>query len=78
MGTKARARQRSNPRICPNCDSDKVVPIVYGYPTEESYELEEQGKIALAGCCVVDGLSTKWYCKLCGHEWGLFGREDPD
>ena len=66
------------PNLCPNCDSDKVIPIVYGFPTEETFERERNGELITGGCTIYDGLSPKWHCKRCGQEWGVFGQEDED
>ena len=38
-------------QICHNCSSaDFVVPIVYGYPTDETMKEYKEGKIILGGC----------------------------
>ena len=36
---------------CSNCGS-KVLPIVYGLPTEDDIRLAKQGKIILGGCAI--------------------------
>ena len=56
---------------CPKCHSKNVVPIVYGYPTEETIELIDQGKIVHGGDVIRAGLSPKWHCMDCGNEWGV-------
>lgn len=28
--------------ICPKCRSDRTAPILYGYPSHEAFEAEEQ------------------------------------
>ena len=58
-------------KICPECGSNNVAKILYGYIAFDS-ELEkdlEAGKIALGGCCV-SGIDPKWECNKCGHRWG--------
>ena len=35
--------------VCPECNNDEVVPIVYGYPSEEMCEAAERGEISLGG-----------------------------
>ncbi len=57
------------PKHCPKCQSKKVVAIVYGEPTEKTFEKAENGKLILGGCCVSDE-SPQWYCADCQHEFG--------
>lgn len=68
-------RSRSKPRICPNCGSGKVLPIVYGYPGPEMMEEYDDEKILLGGCCIT-GDDPEWGCADCDHLWGKleFGR----
>lgn len=49
------------------------MPILYGMPTHEAWEVAKQGKYALGGCCISDE-SPKWHCQTCGNE---FGKEMP-
>lgn len=49
---------------CPNCNSTKIIRIVYGYPSAEAGEKAEKGLIKLGGCCV-DESSPQWHCKNC-------------
>ena len=53
------------PRKCPNCGSVKVVRILYGMPSHETFEAAERGEIALGGCCISDRDPT-WRCLECG------------
>lgn len=53
---------------CPQCGSEDVIGIVYGYPTEETLERAKAGEVRLGGC-VVDYCDPNRYCKNCGHEW---------
>ena len=53
-------------QICHNCSSaDFVVPIVYGYPHDETMKEYNEGKIILGGCVQETG-APKFYCKKCG------------
>ena len=54
---------------CPQCQSKKVVPILYGMPTMEAVEESEAGKLFIGGCCIGDE-SPKWHCQDCEHEFG--------
>ena len=47
---------------CPECHkNDKVVPVVFGLPTNEAFEQVDRGEIVLGGC-MHPGIQT-WYCK---------------
>jgi hypothetical protein len=50
---------------CPQCGkTDKVIPIIYGYPGEDLFRDQQAGKVRLGGCCVSgDGKDPQWYCK---------------
>lgn len=63
---------------CPQCGSEDVVEIVYGYPTEETLERAEAGEVRLGGC-VVGHCDPNRYCNNCGHEWFWqhFGQGEP-
>ena len=58
----------TKPPSCPKCGSDRVVPMVMGYPTEEAEVLAKRGEIALAGCIPRDP-QPGWCCRQCGWEW---------
>jgi len=53
---------------CPKCNSDKVIPIVYGLPGADLGEKERRGEIKLGGC-LISPKNPKWYCKDCGNKW---------
>ncbi len=53
---------------CPLCNSNKVVPIIYGYPDPEAVKDSQSGRLHLGGCIVEDNQPQK-HCKNCGHEW---------
>lgn len=66
--------------ICPKCKSSDVIPIMYGYPSQEAVEMAEQGKLKLGGCTVygISGDMADRFCRKCQHEWciGDFLAED--
>ncbi len=71
---------------CPECGSDDVAEIVYGFPGPELAEQAERGEVILGGCCVPLA-PAKWGCHACDHEWGherprsnivFLGRPAPD
>ncbi len=51
-------------RVCPYCQSTKVVPILYGYPSP--YSSADAEGVVLGGCLV---LPEKWHCSNCEHRW---------
>jgi hypothetical protein len=53
---------------CPRCDSQDVISVVYGLPSEEMVEESIAGRVALGGCTVWPG-SPDHACQNCGHEW---------
>jgi hypothetical protein len=55
---------------CPSCGSaEDTVPIVYGFPTEETMERAKRGRVVLGGC-MVSSESPQWHCRRCGTKWG--------
>jgi hypothetical protein len=55
-------------KTCPKCQSDNIIPIVYGLPSSEAGDDEKKGLIRLGGCDI-DESSPQWHCKNCGHEF---------
>ena len=53
---------------CPKCQSNNIIPIVYGYPPSDVGEEAEKGIVQLGGCVINDD-SPQWHCKNCGHEF---------
>ncbi|MFI5324079.1 MAG: hypothetical protein ACHQ6U_11270 [Thermodesulfobacteriota bacterium] len=54
--------------VCPYCNSDDVIEIVYGLPADETVETAKRGEILLGGCVIEEG-SPNLYCKSCDHNW---------
>lgn len=61
-----------NYRKCPQCGFSNTIRIVYGYPSSEMFELQNEGKVMLGGCCLSEH-SPQYHCKDCGNQWN---RED--
>jgi len=59
---------------CSRCGSENTIPIIYGYPTEDTMETcleaDRNGEIKMGGCCVSERMPT-YYCKDCGRDSGL-------
>lgn len=48
---------------CPYGHTDSIVPIIYGYPSEEDFQKSDSGLIALGGCMLPENPSS-WFCKI--------------
>lgn len=57
--------------ICPKCKSENVVPIIYGYPSQEVFEEAEKENIKFGGCDIlIDGFAMPdRFCKDCENKW---------
>ncbi len=55
-----------NPK-CVSCGSE-LIPIVYGLPSPEDFDKEEEGKFILGGCIVSDD-DPHWTCPSCGKQF---------
>ena len=56
-------------KTCPKCQSNMIIDIVYGFPSEELAEDANSNKIELGGCCIGSD-DHKYKCKSCGKEFG--------
>ena len=66
------------PPICPRCGSKESLELVWGHPTEETFDRADRGEIMLGGCCIeiVDGVGPPgWRCTSCGLDHGEKGEE---
>ena len=54
------------PTRCPRCDSARVLPIAYGYPSLEMVEESAAGRVLLGGCLIFPDY-LHWRCLDCGH-----------
>ncbi len=57
---------------CPKCQSNAVLPILYGLPSREMEEAHRQGEIELGGC-IVWVSAPNWRCTNCHHAWRKLG-----
>jgi len=60
---------------CPQCQSKKVIPIIYGMPTEETFNEADAGKFVLGGCCINEE-SPEWHCTDCLCEFSTVLKSD--
>ncbi len=54
--------------ICPRCKSSDVIPIIYGFPSQDAMKAYEEGRVKIGGCIVEDD-APNLSCKSCGKEW---------
>lgn len=57
----------TRPERCPECGSDRIVPILYGLPTSESGEAADRGELLIGGCMTGPG-APRWGCGACHWE----------
>jgi hypothetical protein len=58
---------RKNEVVCPYCrEKDEVIPILYGFPTHESFKKADRGEIYLGG---LDISPYNYYCKRDDREF---------
>ncbi len=69
MRYQSKGHRWSEERLCPKCDSNDLVRIVYGYPAPELLEQFEKGELESGGCCI-DNESPKWRCRTCNETFG--------
>ncbi|MFM7062523.1 MAG: hypothetical protein ACKO04_03385 [Actinomycetes bacterium] len=71
MATQQQPPQKDPAPSCPTCGT-RMVRIVYGYPSPETFERSSRGEFALGGC-VVTGFDATHVCEQ-GHRWRRRGR----
>ena len=54
--------------ICPECKSNEVIDIVYGYPSPETLQSWFKKEVELGGC-IVRNENPHHKCKKCEHQW---------
>ncbi|WP_205884722.1 hypothetical protein, partial [Escherichia coli] len=60
-------------RVCPGCGRDESVPIVWGMPSGDLFDLAERGLVSLGGCLRDPDGDPQWACRACGLDWGREG-----
>lgn len=59
------------PEQCPDCGSNKIADIYYGYPPLKNERLKlaiDNQEIILGGCCITD-FDPHWECVGCGSQF---------
>lgn len=57
-------------KICPKCRSNRVIPIVQGYPSADTWKAAQRGELKLGGCTII-AHDPEWYCKDCKNEFDV-------
>lgn len=59
----------ARPAECPECSSERVASLIYGYVIagEELRERIERDEVALGGCDI--SAPYRWQCNACLHQW---------
>src|SRR3712207_2600740 len=65
-------------RVCPGCGREESVPIVWGMPSGDLFELAERGLVVLGGCLLDPAGNPEWSCRACGLDWGREGDPTAD
>jgi hypothetical protein len=48
---------------CPYGHTDSIIPVIYGYPSEEEFQKSDSGLVALGGCSLPNDPAS-WFCKI--------------
>ncbi|MGR6965299.1 hypothetical protein ACU610_12610 [Geodermatophilus sp. URMC 61] len=64
-------------RVCPGCAREDSVPLRWGLPAVEDFELAERGLVALGGCMLPEE-EPVLSCRSCELAWGREGDPTPD
>lgn len=59
---------QGDPQLCPQCGSERIRPILWGYPTDEAFERAERGEFVLGGCVVTPN-APNTACLDCQARW---------
>lgn len=65
-------------RVCPGCGREESIPIVWGMPSGDLFELAERGLVVLGGCLLDPAGDPAWECRACGLAWGREGDPTAD
>jgi hypothetical protein len=58
-------------KVCPKCESNMIIDIIYGFPTKKMIEEASNNKIVLGGTDSEEK-SLEYRCKSCGYEFRGF------
>ena len=68
---KFRRKKTMTTPPCPECKSNSVAWIFWGYPGDMDWYLKAiEDKEIVGGGCLVSDIDPKWECNDCYHQWG--------
>jgi hypothetical protein len=67
MDKRPKYFSKGQPIQCPSCGADKVIPILYGYPSSGAIAAAREGKTVLGGSITTDN-DPSWECTGCGMQ----------
>jgi transposase-like protein len=71
---KTKKPKRPAPRpLCPECGSDRVVPVLHGLITPALRRKIDAGRAVRADREEWEGM-MEWHCKACGSDWSRHSR----
>lgn len=59
--------KKDRPGKCVNGHTDKIIPIVYGLPTNKTMKKAKRGKVHLGGC-IISQCDSYFYCTIHNKE----------
>lgn len=65
-------KSKNNTETCPEC-GDKIIPVIYGYPSPELMQKEAKGEVRLGGCVMNFHNPSHYYfyCEKCSKEFDM-------
>ena len=57
-------------KVCPYCGGE-LIPIIWGYPSEDLLEKANRGEVHLGGCVIED--NTNFHCNGCEEDFSIPG-----
>ena len=70
--TGAAGPRKGRPRVCPNCGSSRIAPILYGEPGLGELGADiEAGRVVLGGCLLGED-SPRYHCLACGTDFATW------
>ena len=54
--------------ICPSCEKNNGVQLLWGMPDAAALKLAEKGEGELGGCVITD-MEIDRHCRSCAHQW---------
>lgn len=66
--TKPKGNSKGKKFKCPKCNKKEAVQILYGYPSQETFQAWQNNEIELGGCIVGREMFNR-KCINCNYQW---------